>query len=151
MALCLSHLPSRSAAPLMALQYLAINTGGRTVAEHHAPFTLPRAHSLSPSFISRLCTGGSTRAISSDPCGALTKQRHDLQDGVHAGQSVPHVHIHVLPRRPGDFEKNDDVYDAIDDASREAARCPVPEACCSLIVQIDAFIWQLTPPASSCV
>jgi diadenosine tetraphosphate (Ap4A) HIT family hydrolase len=33
------------------------------------------------------------------------------------------VHIHVLPRRPGDFEKNDDVYNAIEDASKEAARC----------------------------
>ena len=50
---------------------------------------------------------------------------------MHAGQSVPHVHIHVLPRRPGDFEKNDDVYDAIDDASRDAARCAVPMARCS--------------------
>ena len=37
-----------------------------------------------------------------------------------AGQTVPHVHIHVLPRRRGDFEKNDDVYDAIDDASKQA-------------------------------
>lgn len=44
-----------------------------------------------------------------------------LQDGVHAGQSVPHVHIHVLPRRPGDFKNNDDVYDAIDDASKSLA------------------------------
>jgi hypothetical protein len=26
------------------------------------------------------------------------------------------VHIHVLPRRPGDFEKNDEVYDELDRA-----------------------------------
>ena len=45
-----------------------------------------------------------------------------MQDGVHAGQSVPHVHIHVLPRRPGDFANNDDVYDAIDGAAKVAAR-----------------------------
>ncbi|KAK9906489.1 hypothetical protein WJX75_002765 [Coccomyxa subellipsoidea] len=44
-----------------------------------------------------------------------------IQDGQHAGQSVPHVHVHILPRRPGDFEKNDDVYDAIDDASKVLA------------------------------
>lgn len=36
-----------------------------------------------------------------------------------AGQTVPHVHIHILPRREGDFEKNDQVYDAIDAAAKE--------------------------------
>lgn len=43
-----------------------------------------------------------------------------IQDGPAAGQTVPHVHVHVLPRKAGDFEKNDDVYDAIDDAEKEA-------------------------------
>eukprot|EP00793_Prasinoderma_coloniale_P004828 PRCOL_00000589-RA len=37
-----------------------------------------------------------------------------IQDGAAAGQTVPHVHVHVLPRRPGDFEPNDEVYDAMD-------------------------------------
>ena len=32
-----------------------------------------------------------------------------IQDGAAAGQTVPHVHVHVLPRRPGDFEPNDKV------------------------------------------
>eukprot|EP00850_Spirogloea_muscicola_P021211 SM000240S08628 [mRNA] locus=s240:67188:68492:+ [translate_table: standard] len=35
------------------------------------------------------------------------------QDGPQAGQTVPHVHIHILPRRDGDFKKNDDVYDDV--------------------------------------
>lgn len=43
-----------------------------------------------------------------------------IQDGPEAGQTVPHVHVHVLPRRQGDFEPNDKVYDAID--AQEAAR-----------------------------
>uniref|UniRef100_T1JGV0 Nitrilase and fragile histidine triad fusion protein NitFhit n=1 Tax=Strigamia maritima TaxID=126957 RepID=T1JGV0_STRMM len=33
-----------------------------------------------------------------------------VQDGIDAGQSVTHVHVHVLPRKPGDFAKNDDIY-----------------------------------------
>jgi hypothetical protein len=37
-----------------------------------------------------------------------------LQDGPAAGQTVPHVHIHVLPRHFRDLEQNDDIYDLID-------------------------------------
>ena len=33
-----------------------------------------------------------------------------MQDGKEAGQSVPHVHVHILPRIAGDFANNDDVY-----------------------------------------
>ena len=36
-----------------------------------------------------------------------------IQDGSVAGQTVEHVHIHVLPRRQGDFEKNDDMYEHV--------------------------------------
>ncbi len=36
-----------------------------------------------------------------------------IQDGVDAGQTVPHVHVHLLPRRHGDFQRNDDIYDAV--------------------------------------
>ncbi|PNH08266.1 Bis(5'-adenosyl)-triphosphatase [Tetrabaena socialis] len=42
-----------------------------------------------------------------------------IQDGPLAGQTVPHVHIHVLPRKAGDFPKNDEVYDAIDQGSAD--------------------------------
>lgn len=37
-----------------------------------------------------------------------------MQDGPAAGQTVPHVHVHVLPRRAGDFKENDEVYGAIE-------------------------------------
>ena len=37
-----------------------------------------------------------------------------VQDGAASGQTVPHLHIHVVPRRPGDFGRNDDVYEAVE-------------------------------------
>ena len=45
-----------------------------------------------------------------------------VQDGAAAGQTVPHVHVHVLPRKAGDFERNDEVYDAIDDSERKLSK-----------------------------
>ena len=46
-----------------------------------------------------------------------TKKRYEVssltvavQDGPDAGQTVKHIHVHVLPRKPGDFSDNDDVY-----------------------------------------
>ncbi|XP_068668356.1 bifunctional bis(5'-adenosyl)-triphosphatase/adenylylsulfatase FHIT [Aristolochia californica] len=42
-----------------------------------------------------------------------------IQDGPQAGQTVPHVHIHIIPRKANDFEKNDEVYDAMDVKEKE--------------------------------
>ncbi|CAD5226767.1 unnamed protein product [Bursaphelenchus xylophilus] len=36
----------------------------------------------------------------------LTSTTVCIQDGPDAGQTVPHVHVHILPRRKGDFQDN---------------------------------------------
>ncbi|XP_053577366.1 bis(5'-adenosyl)-triphosphatase [Bombina bombina] len=36
-----------------------------------------------------------------------------LQDGPEAGQTVPHVHVHILPRKAGDFKRNDEIYEVL--------------------------------------
>uniref|UniRef100_A0A804L4U4 HIT domain-containing protein n=1 Tax=Musa acuminata subsp. malaccensis TaxID=214687 RepID=A0A804L4U4_MUSAM len=42
-----------------------------------------------------------------------------IQDEPQAGQTVPHVHIFILPRKKGDFEKNDEIHYAIDLKEKE--------------------------------
>ena len=37
-----------------------------------------------------------------------------VQDGREAGRTVDHVHVHILPRREGDFASNDDVYERLE-------------------------------------
>jgi len=40
-----------------------------------------------------------------------------IQDGVDAGQSVPHVHVHIIPRHKGDYDHRgggDQIYEAMD-------------------------------------
>lgn len=32
--------------------------------------------------------------------------------------TVPHFHLHIMPRRPGDFKQNDQVYAEIEKESR---------------------------------
>ncbi|XP_052847350.1 nitrilase and fragile histidine triad fusion protein NitFhit [Drosophila gunungcola] len=42
-----------------------------------------------------------------------------VQDGAQAGQTVPHVHFHVMPRRIGDFGHNDQIYVKLDERAEE--------------------------------
>jgi len=47
------------------------------------------------------------------PWGFLLTSDITCQDGPQAGQAVAHVHIHLIPRKKRDFEKNDEIYDVV--------------------------------------
>lgn len=47
-----------------------------------------------------------------------------IQDGPDAGQTVSHVHVHILPRKPGDFERNDKVYEILQKHDKEGHDSP---------------------------
>uniref|UniRef100_A0ABI7YAI3 Bis(5'-adenosyl)-triphosphatase n=1 Tax=Felis catus TaxID=9685 RepID=A0ABI7YAI3_FELCA len=59
-----------------------------------------------------------------------TSLTFSIQDGPEAGQTVKHVHVHVLPRKAGDFHRNDSVYDeALGYMLLESLRNKFPAAC----------------------
>ncbi|KAF0457184.1 HIT-like protein [Gigaspora margarita] len=41
-----------------------------------------------------------------------------MQDGPEAGQTVPHCHVHLIPRKAGDYANNDDIYKDIEKSSK---------------------------------
>ena len=45
-----------------------------------------------------------------------------IQDGPQAGQTIPHVHIHILPRRTGDFKRNDEVYTHLEKGEEQRSK-----------------------------
>lgn len=45
-----------------------------------------------------------------------------VQDGPEAGQTVFHVHCHVMPRHVGDFPENDQIYCELNKHDKEEER-----------------------------
>ncbi|KAJ4461002.1 putative diadenosine tetraphosphate hydrolase [Paratrimastix pyriformis] len=50
-----------------------------------------------------------------------TSLTFSIQDGVEAGQTVPHCHVHVIPRKKGDFG-GDQIYQAIEAERKPRSR-----------------------------
>jgi diadenosine tetraphosphate (Ap4A) HIT family hydrolase len=48
-----------------------------------------------------------------------------IQDGPDAGQTVFHVHVHVMPRKPNDFARNDDIYEKLERCEEEERKARV--------------------------
>ncbi|KAL4933575.1 HIT family protein [Aspergillus undulatus] len=45
-----------------------------------------------------------------------------IQDGAEAGQSVPHVHAHIIPRKKRDLGSTDEVYERLDGEEGDLTR-----------------------------
>lgn len=82
---------------------------------------ISRFTDLTPEQVSDLWTLAQRVGAKLEPHFGASSLTLAIQDGPAAGQTVPHVHVHILPRKQGDFEKNDEVYDAIDEASKSVA------------------------------
>ncbi|KAF9324355.1 hypothetical protein BGZ91_002994 [Linnemannia elongata] len=85
---------------------------------------VPRFLDLSPEEVSDMFQ-------SAQRIGKVIEKEYDAtsltiacQDGPAAGQTVPHCHVHVIPRRLGDFVNNDDIYEKITAHSSELLRHP---------------------------
>ncbi|XP_022081529.1 bis(5'-adenosyl)-triphosphatase-like isoform X1 [Acanthaster planci] len=72
----------------------------------------------------------------------VTAMSVGLQDGADAGQSVKHVHIHIVPRRKGDFKNNDDIYPLRMKSINNLLRGP-----CNLPVQLGLIQLRRLPSA----
>ena len=83
-------------------QYPDVLVATRRVVKRFADLTRDEVSDLF------LCTHRVVPVIEREFCG--TSVTIAVQDGVDAGQTVEHVHVHIIPRRHGDFDNNDDIY-----------------------------------------
>jgi len=44
-----------------------------------------------------------------------------IQDGPAAGQTIDHLHVHLIPRQHGDFQNNDDIYRELEEHDKQTS------------------------------
>eukprot|EP00050_Salpingoeca_kvevrii_P008985 m.306259 g.306259 ORF g.306259 m.306259 type:complete len:154 (-) comp18749_c0_seq1:41-502(-) len=89
---------------------------------------VPRFADLEPDEVADLFQTAQRVARTLEPRYGATSMTIALQDGPEAGQTVPHVHVHVLPRKARDFPDNDDVYSELAQHDKPGVREPRPRA-----------------------
>jgi bis(5'-adenosyl)-triphosphatase len=75
---------------------------------------VPRLHDLTPAEVSDLFLTVQRVGRMIERVYKATALNIAIQDGPDAGQSVPHVHAHIIPRRPADLPNTDDIYKEMD-------------------------------------
>ncbi len=78
----------------------------------------PTMHDMSEAETSDLLVTGRFVARITERVFGATASTYVIQDGKDAGQTIPHVHLHIMPRRPGDFQRNDDIYTKVEEEKR---------------------------------
>lgn len=57
-----------------------------------------------------------------------------IQDGKDSGQTVQHVHVHIMPRRGGDFARNDQIYDELERVDADSRKPRTVRICLLLVI-----------------
>lgn len=79
---------------------------------------VPRLSMLTPEEVGDLFATVQLVGARLEAAGGAVSLSVGLQDGAAAGQSVPHVHVHLIPRHRDDLEDNDTIYELMEE--REA-------------------------------
>ncbi|KAI9312117.1 fragile histidine triad protein [Dichotomocladium elegans] len=74
---------------------------------------VPRVKDLRPEEVADIMISAQTIGTVVEKQYQATSLTTVIQDGPEAGQSVAHVHMHVIPRKAGDWANNDDIYDEL--------------------------------------
>ncbi len=77
---------------------------------------------LTPEEVTELFATTQAIARALEPHYQRTALNIAIQDGVDAGQTVPHVHVHILPRCKADFARNDQVYEELDSMANDTRK-----------------------------
>lgn len=86
---------------------------------------VPRLHLLNPQEISDLFITVTSVQRAVEEMHNCTSSTIVVQDGPDAGQTIPHVHVHILPRFARDFEENDQIYDALTRHDQPGSEIPL--------------------------